>query len=127
MNNAGAAYIGSVSGKIIRKIDIETFDANRAAGVVVEKFTVPTEDDFNLPGYWVLPKNFSADKKYPVVFSIYGGPDAGTVRNRYQSYADNFFSNQDVILFVMDHRASGKFGKKGMDYMHRSLGKMGAP
>ena len=28
-----------------------------------------------------------------------------------------------IIIFAVDHRASGKFGKKGLDYMHRSLGK----
>ena len=123
LTNSGSAYLGNIKGEIIRKIDIETFDANQASGVTVERITIPTEDNFDLPGYWVLPKNFDANQRYPVVLSIYGGPDAGTVRNRYTSYADNFFTNHDVILFVMDHRASGKFGKKGMDYMHRSLGK----
>ena len=32
-------------------------------------------------------------------------------------------ARQDVIIFVVDHRGSGKFGKQGLDYMHRNLGK----
>ncbi len=123
LESPGGAYLASTSGELIRKINIETNDPNADAGIVVEPLAISTEDGFELPGFWVLPKNFNASQIYPVVFSIYGGPDAPNVRNRYRSYADNFFANNDVITFVMDHRASGKFGKKGLDYMHRSLGK----
>lgn len=96
---------------------------NAIAGVKVEELMIPTEDGFDLPGYWVLPKEFNPNKKYPVVFEIYGGPDAGTVRNKFRDYSADFYSNHDIIRMVVDHRGSGKFGKKGMDYMHRNLGK----
>ena len=123
LSDPGGAYLASTKGEVIRTINIERNTPNENSGVKVEPISVPTSDGFELPGYWVLPKNFNPENEHPVLFSIYGGPDAGTVRNRYRSYADNFFSNNGVILFVMDHRASGKFGKKGLDYMHRSLGK----
>ena len=48
-------------------------------------FTIPSDDgQFELPAYWVLPPDFdpkNTKKQYPVIFSIYGGPDSGTVRN----------------------------------------------
>ncbi len=98
-------------------------DDNADAGVRVEQLSIKTPDGFELPGYWVLPKGFDQDSKYPVVFTIYGGPDAGTVRNSYSNYSNDFYANNGIIRLVVDHRASGKFGKRGMDHMHRNLGK----
>ncbi|MCB0686592.1 MAG: S9 family peptidase, partial [Saprospiraceae bacterium] len=111
------------NGQIKYQLKQEESDQNKKSGVKVEALTIHTEDGFDLPGYWVLPKEFSPAKKYAVVFDIYGGPDAGTVRNRYHDFSGDFYSNQDIIRMVVDHRGSGKFGKKGMDFMHRSLGK----
>lgn len=98
-------------------------DANQSAGIKVEMTKFTTSDGLTLPIHWVLPPNFDASKKYPVIFTIYGGPNAGTVYNRYRDYSNNPLVNAGVILFTVDHRASGKLGKKGMDYMHRSLGR----
>ena len=98
-------------------------DANAEKGIKVEFFSVPSTDGFNLPAYWVLPPGFDPSKSYPIIFDIYGGPDAGRIFNSYRSYATDKLVNAGVILFAVDHRASGKFGKKGLDYMHRSLGK----
>ncbi len=98
-------------------------DANAEKGIKVEFFSVPSTDGFNLPAYWVLPPGFDPSKSYPIIFDIYGGPDAGRIFNSYRSYAADKLVNAGVILFAVDHRASGKFGKKGLDYMHRSLGK----
>ncbi len=123
LNNPGGMYLAAIASDQRRDLDGQLSDANQTAGVSVEYFRVRTSDDFDLPAFWVLPKNFDPDEKYPVVFSIYGGPDAGSIRNRYRNYAGNFFSNNGIIQFVIDHRASGKFGKRGLDYMHRSLGK----
>ena len=123
LEDPGGAFLAKTNGLRIRDLDIKPEDTNANAGVKVEQFQISTPDGFQLPGYWIMPKGFSEDRSYPVVFSVYGGPDAGSVRNRYRSYAGDFFVNNGIIRVVMDHRASGKFGKKGMDYMHRSLGK----
>ena len=88
-----------------------------------EMFTIPTEDGWDLPAYWVLPPDFDKNKKYPVIFSIYGGPNAGRVYNSYPSMSDLYFAQEGIIIFSVDHRASGHFGKKGVDLMHRDLGK----
>ena len=98
-------------------------DANQNQGIKVEMTSFTTSDGLTLPIHWVLPPNFDPAKKYPVIFTIYGGPNAGTVYNRYRDYSQNDLVNAGIILFTVDHRASGKLGKKGMDYMHRSLGR----
>ncbi|MCB0664595.1 MAG: DPP IV N-terminal domain-containing protein [Saprospiraceae bacterium] len=110
-------------GNVIYQLKTSEVNPNMQSGVKVEELTIETDDGFKLPGYWVLPKEFNGQKKYPVIFDVYGGPDAGTVRNRFRDYSGDFYSNHDIIRIVVDHRGSGKFGKKGMDYLHRNLGK----
>lgn len=122
-NNPGELSLMNTKGKVLKELGKNTKDGNKAVGMTVEFFTIPTEDGFDLPAYWVLPPDFDKTKKYPVIFSIYGGPDAGSVYNSYRSYSWNQMVKEGVIRFVVDHRGSGKFGKKGMDYLHRSLGK----
>ena len=88
-----------------------------------ELFTIPTEDGWELPAYWVLPPDFNESKKYPVIFTIYGGPNSGRVYNTYPSTSDLYLAQEGIIIFSVDHRGSGHFGKKGVDLMHRNLGK----
>ncbi|MCF8240114.1 MAG: S9 family peptidase [Melioribacteraceae bacterium] len=89
-----------------------------------ELFTVPTDDGFDLPVKWILPPDFDEDKKYPVVFSIYGGPAAQTVWNSFPYWLNDFYLAQNgIIMISADHRGSGHFGKKGVALMHRQLGK----
>ncbi len=89
-----------------------------------ELFTVPTEDGYDLPMSWILPPDFDDTKKYPVIISIYGGPDAGNVFNYFPFSLGGFWYAQNGIIYVsVDHRASGHFGKKGISLMHRNLGK----
>jgi dipeptidyl-peptidase-4 len=123
VNNPGEIHLRSTTGKRSRLLGADKTDANQESGLKVEQFTIKTEDGFELPAQWVLPANFDSNKKYPVIFQVYGGPDAGGVYNRYRDYTRDVNVSNGVIRFTVDHRASGKFGKKGLDYMHRNLGK----
>lgn len=89
----------------------------------VELFRVTGDDGYKLPALWLLPPGFDENRKYPVVFSIYGGPGAASVRNTYPRLSNFFLAQQNIIVFSVDHRGSGHFGKKGIDLMHRCLGK----
>jgi dipeptidyl-peptidase 4 len=88
-----------------------------------ELFTIPSGDGFDLPAYWVLPADFDPSHRYPVIFSIYGGPDAGTVQNSWLGLRPHYWAQRGVITVSVDHRGGGQFGKKGTALMHRSLGK----
>ena len=78
---------------------------------------------FNMPATITYPLNFDPGKKYPVVFTIYGGPNSKNVSSRWQGNNPSWYSQNGIITFSVDHRGSGHFGKKGQDYMYRSLGK----
>ena len=78
---------------------------------------------YDLPAVVTWPKNRVAGKKYPMLVSIYGGPDAGTVSDRWQwSPLREWYAEEGVIQVAFDHRASGHFGKEGVNWMHRDLG-----
>jgi len=86
-------------------------------------FTIPSEDGkYQLPVIITYPTDFDESKTYPVIMSIYGGPDAGTVRNTWKGTSGQYWANEGVIQITADHRASGHFGKQGVALMHRNLG-----
>ena len=124
IHNPAKLAIFTTDGKPVKQIADskgEHFDDYDLAKV--ELFRIPIEG-FDLPAVWFLPPDFDENKKYPVLFRIYGGPNAGTVRNSFPYSMGNFYYAQEgIIVISVDHRASGHFGKKGVAYMHRSLGK----
>ncbi|MBS0012091.1 MAG: S9 family peptidase [Bacteroidales bacterium] len=107
-------------GKKVRDIEVPEEDEGATKYELVR---IEATDGFMLPAIIAYPGNFDESKKYPVVFTIYGGPDAGGVRNRYMGGRNSWYADKGIITISVDHRASGHFGKKGLDYMHRNLGK----
>ena len=89
----------------------------------VELFSIPTDDGYHLPALWVLPPQFNPGEKYPVIFSVYGGPGRASVSNRFLSLDDHYYAQRGIITIYVDHRGSAHFGKKGEALMHRNLGK----
>ena len=78
---------------------------------------------FELPALVTWPKNMDPNKKYPLLVSIYGGPNAGTVMDSWSSNpTKEGWAEEGLIQVAFDHRASGHFGKEGVNYMYRDLG-----
>jgi dipeptidyl-peptidase-4 len=112
-------------GKLIKELanskssDFENYNIGKTA-----YFTIPSEDGkFDLPIIITYPVDFDESKAYPVIMSIYGGPDAGTVRNTWKGTSNQYWAKEGIIQVACDHRASGHFGKQGVAWMHRNLGK----
>lgn len=114
-------------GKIIRELGNSKgseFDNYNIAKMEMVK--VKSSDGlFDLPMTITYPINFDPAKKYPVLVSIYGGPNAGTVYDRWRSPSgiSAWWAQEGIIQVSMDNRSSGHFGKKGLDFIHRQLGK----
>lgn len=78
---------------------------------------------YNLPMKITWPLNMVPGKKYPVLISIYGGPNAGTVMDTWTlSGSQQWYAKEGLIQVAMDHRASGHFGKEGVNFMYHNLG-----
>lgn len=84
-----------------------------------------TRDGLELPMTVTLPLNFDRVKKYPVWISVYGGPDAGTVYDRWKSPLglNYWWAKEGIIQVAIDNRSAGHLGKTGMDFIYRKMGK----
>lgn len=76
-----------------------------------EFFQITTQDGVTLDGWVVKPKNFDPNKKYPVVFTVYGEPAMQTV-------TDGFYTSWNQ-LYVGDMAEDG--------YLYVSLENRGTP
>ena len=108
--------------KEIYKFDQPAFDP--AKNSRAEFIKIMTSDGlFDMPAIITYPLNFDPSKKYPVVFTIYGGPDSKNVSNMWMGNNPSWYAQNGIITFTIDHRGSGQFGRRGLDYVYRCLGK----
>ncbi len=125
LNTPTGVTIVDNKGNVIRELgnakgsEMDAYEINKP-----ELLRVKSQDGkFDLPMTIIYPENMVAGKKYPVIVSIYGGPDAGTVYDSWSwSPRTQLFAREGIIQVALDHRASGHFGKEGLDYLHRKLG-----
>jgi dipeptidyl-peptidase 4 len=126
----GSIVVYDNKAKMIRelyKFETPAFDITKNSKS--ELLKIPTSDGlFNIPAIITFPVNFDPSKKYPVVFTIYGGPGdlnsmSRKLSNTWQGIDPSWYSTNGIITFKVDHRGSGHFGKRGLDYLYRSLGK----
>jgi Dipeptidyl aminopeptidases/acylaminoacyl-peptidases len=114
-------------GKLIREL-------GNSKGEAFDEYNIPKSEMvrvkssdglFDLPMTITYPVNFDPNKKYPVLVSVYGGPNAGRVYDRWSTPGgiNAWWAIEGVIQVSMDNRSSGHFGKKGLDFIHRQMGK----
>jgi dipeptidyl-peptidase 4 len=112
-------------GKIIKNIgDAKGAEYDAYNLAKTELIRVKSDDGlYDLPMKITWPVNMETGKKYPVLISIYGGPNAGTVNDNFQLNGNQqWYAKEGLIQVAMDHRASGHFGKEGVNYMYHNLG-----
>ncbi len=79
-----------------------------------EFFTFQTTEGTTLYGYMVKPKNFDANKKYPVVMFQYGGPGSQQVKNAWGigmsgngAIMEQYLCQQGYVCVCVDNRGTG--------------------
>ncbi|HEY4148827.1 MAG TPA: DPP IV N-terminal domain-containing protein [Chitinophagaceae bacterium] len=115
-----------MKGKIVREIsNVKGASFDAYALPKKELVRVKSADGlFDLPVLITYPVNFDPNKKYPVLVSIYGGPNAGTVYDQWHlTPAEIWWAQEGLVQVAFDNRSSGHFGKKGMNYIYHQLGK----
>ena len=112
---------GKKSEKIIDNSKGANFEDYKLA--IPEMLSITTADGYVLPAQVVWPNNLDSTKKYPVIISMYGGPNSGTVMDTWRGIGERnqWWANDDVIQIAIDHRASGHAGKEGLNFLHRNL------
>ncbi|MBQ5827862.1 MAG: S9 family peptidase, partial [Bacteroidales bacterium] len=106
--------------KVIADSKGEKFDEYKLA--IPEMLSI-TVDGYVLPAQVIWPLDLDSTKKYPVLVSMYGGPNAGTVMDTWKGINEKnqWWANEGVIQIAIDHRASGHCGKEGLNFLHRNL------
>jgi len=90
-----------------------------------EFFTIKTEDKVNLNAWILKPANFDAQKKYPVLFYVYGGPGVNTVLNHWQKENGLWFqllAQKGYIVVSVDGRGTGHRGEAFKKVTYKKLG-----
>lgn len=115
------------NGKLIRELGNSKGDQfGEYALPVTTMVTVKSSDGlYDLPMTITYPVGFDSTKKYPVWISVYGGPNSGTVYDRWKPTGGftQWMAQEGVIQVAMDNRSSGHFGKKGIDFIYKQMGK----
>lgn len=79
-----------------------------------------------LNGYMIKPADFNANKKYPVLMYVYGGPGSQQVLDQWGGANYMWFQmlvQQGYIVACVDNRGTGGRGKKFRDCTYKQLGK----
>ncbi len=99
----------------LRKLDINP----------VEFFTIKIDNTTSLDAYKILPPNFDENKKYPVLFYVYGEPGSQTVVDGWsRSFLWHQMLAQDgFIIISIDNR--GTPAPKGKDFRKSIYKKIG--
>ncbi len=76
----------------------------------VEYLQIKTEDGITLDAWINRPAHFNPEKKYPVVFYVYGEPAAATVSDSYRNHS-NFLYDRDMgedgyVQVAIDNRGT---------------------
>ncbi len=90
-----------------------------------EFFTFATSDSVPLNGWMLKPSGFDPAKKYPVLFSVYGGPNSQTVTNAWSTGGNmwnQLMAEKGYIIVSVDGRGTGERGKAFRSIVYRQLG-----
>ncbi len=90
-----------------------------------EFFSFKTEDGLDLNGWMLKPPDFDPAKKYPVLFTIYGGPGSQSVNNSWGSVSSwhQLWAQHGIIVVSVDNRGTGGRGEEFKKCTYLQLGK----
>lgn len=94
-----------------------------------EFFQVTTEDGITLDGWVVKPKNFNPNKKYPIVFYVYGEPALQTVTDDFYTgwnwlYAGDMAEDGYLYVSLENRGTPSPRGREWRKSVYRKIGQM---
>ncbi|HEX7019249.1 MAG TPA: S9 family peptidase [Gemmatimonadaceae bacterium] len=89
----------------------------------VELFAFTTSDGVKIDASIIKPTPFDSTKKYPVVFTIYGGPGSQGVYDQFDASGWNQWLSQNGYIVVnVNNRGSNNYGRDFMKVVYKQLG-----
>lgn len=110
------------NGKVLATVAESDDSGARALGLKpVELFTYTSADGTTqLHGMLNFPSNFDPAKKYPVLFSVYGGPATNGARETYTT--PHPYTEYGFLVVTLDARSAAGRGKHFLDAIYEKLG-----
>ncbi|MCB9517892.1 MAG: DPP IV N-terminal domain-containing protein [Gemmatimonadales bacterium] len=110
------------NGRVLATLAESDDSEARALGVrPVELFTYTSADgETELHGMLHFPSNFDPNRKYPVLFSVYGGPATNGASERYTT--PNPMTEYGFLVVTLDTRSAAGRGKRFLDAIYQNLG-----
>ena len=143
-SSKGSYYILSYSGPDVPYQDlysinsttpIRTITSNKNLWNELQGYKLPNityfelenrDENFTLNVMQRLPANFDPAKKYPVLFTPYGGPGAQEVTKSFQSLNWNAYISSDpeleYVTYTVDNRGTGNKGRAFRASVTKQLG-----
>lgn len=118
---------------------INTIEDNKAVKQLVsdygfckrEPFSFTTSEGVVLNGWMVKPKDFDANKKYPVIMHQYNGPGSQQVTNSWSAGSmgqggafDSYLAQEGFIVVSVDGRGTGGRGSEFEKCTYLNLGNL---
>ncbi|WP_345230288.1 S9 family peptidase [Olivibacter ginsenosidimutans] len=114
---------------------IRTLEDNKEAKTTAQTYGIKGSEFFqfttaagiSLNGYMIKPTPFDANKKYPVLMYVYGGPGSQNVADSWSGSRNiwfNYLAQQGYIVACIDNRGTGFRGQEFQKSTYLNLGKL---
>ena len=89
-----------------------------------EPFSFTTSDGVKIDASMVKPIPFDPAKKYPVVFTIYGGPGSQAVYDQFDASPwKQWLAQNGYVVVDVNNRGTNNYGRDFMKAVYKQLGK----
>ena len=123
-------HIYSINGKKLRTLEENSVLKKKFESfnfVKKEFIKIPLSDSLYLNAAMIKPNDMIADKKYPVMFSIYGGPGSQQVTNAWGGGLEmwyRYLASHGIIVVIVDNRGTGGRGTAFKNITYKRLGQI---
>jgi len=117
----------ATGGRMLRKLEDNarvTEWLGTHAYAPTEIFSFTTSDGQRLDGSIVKPPDFDSTKRYPVIFSVYGGPGSQQVYDVFgTSGLDQWYAQEGFLVVGLNNRGTNNYGSAFEKVVYRHLGR----
>jgi len=113
-------------GRMLKKLEdnaaVSTWLATHAYSPV-ELFSFTSSDGVRLDGSIIKPPAFDSTHRFPVIFTVYGGPGSQGVYDAFASGGmSQWYAQEGYLVVNVNNRGSGNYGAAFMKVVYKHLG-----